>query len=88
MFNLLQHRVGQAVVVGITETKAHWQAIGMRHTSGRHHVGRTRADRRRGNHDLPPQLCLAIADRGKRHGLFVLAAPRWQNVLNLFQRLR
>ena len=60
----------------------------MRDTGGRHHIGSTRSDRGGGDHDLPPQLCLGIADRGKRHGLFILAAPRWKNVLNLFQRLR
>ena len=61
--------------------------LAMRHAGGGDHVGRAGPDRRRGDHDLAAPHRLGEADRGQRHPLLVLAAPRRQLVAGLLQRL-
>ena len=60
----------------------------MGHACCRHHVERTRPNRRCRHHDLAAALGLGKANGRQRHGLFILAAPRGEGVLHGFQRFR
>ena len=88
MLDLLQHRIGQPVDIGIAGQQQHRQTVGMRHGGGRDHVGGPWPDGRRGNHDLAAQFRLGKGDGRKRHGLLVLPAPGGKLVLHLDQRFR
>ena len=87
VFDLLQHRVRQAIGERIPRDQQQGQAVGMGRSGRRHHVQRARPYRRGGDHDLSPALRFGVAHRCKRHRLFVLPAPCRKLVLHCFQRL-
>ena len=76
VLDLLQHRIGDATGERVAGEQQHRQTVGVRDAGCRHHVERARPDRGGGHHDLPAPHGLRVADRGERHPLLVLTAPR------------
>ena len=87
VLDLLQHRVGDPALERVARQQQHGQPVGVGDAGGGDHVERARTDRRRGDHDLAAPRRLGEPDRGQRHPLLVLAAPRRQLVARLLERL-
>ena len=88
MLDLLHDRVRQPVGEGVAGDEQHRQPVGVRRSSGGHHVEGAGADRRRRDHDLPTPLGFGEANGRQRHRLLVLAAPGGETILNRLERLR
>ena len=87
VLDLLQHRVGDPALERVAGQQQHGQPVGVGHAGRGDHVERAGTDRRRGDHDLAPPGRLGEPDRGQRHPLLVLTAPRRQRVAGLLERL-
>ncbi len=87
LLDLLEHGVRRAVGEGVAGEEKDRQPVGHGDGRSRHHVGGARADRGQRHHDLAALHRLGEADRGKRHRLLVLSAPRGELVFHRLQRL-
>ena len=85
MFDLLQHRVGQAAHISIATEKQDRQPVGVGHCRRRHHVGGAGSGRCRCKHEAAAEFLLGIGHSGECHGLFVLAAPQGQFIAVFIQ---
>ena len=85
VLDLLQHRVGAAVLEGVAGEDQQRQTVGHGNTGSRNHVRRARTDRGGGDHDPPSPFGLGVGNTGEGHALFILPAPGRQLVLHPFQ---
>ena len=74
--DLLQHRIRRAARERVTGQQQQREPVGHGDARSGDHVRRARADGRGRHHDLPAPHRLRVRDRGERHALFVLSAPR------------
>jgi hypothetical protein len=86
VFNLLEDRMGQAVVIVVAGQKKHRQAVGVRHRSRGNHVGGTGPNRRGRRADSAASVRLGVCGRRKGHRLLILSSPCGQLVTRLVER--
>ena len=85
VLDLLEDGIGQAAGEDIACQQKDGEAISVGDGRGGDHVGCTRADRGKRNHDLAPVHGLGISNAGKGHRLLVLTSPGGKVVLHLFE---
>jgi hypothetical protein len=87
MFQLLQHRVGQAGDEGVAAQHQHRQAVGMGQRGCGQKVRRSRPGAGGAEHEALAQVVLGIGGGGKAHALFVLATVKREFITDGIKRL-
>ena len=87
VLDLLQDRVRLAAREGVARQQQDGQAVRVRERSGRHEVGRARADRGGAGHHAPATVGLGEGDRRVCHRLLVVRAERRQGLAMGRERL-